>query len=264
MKKSLIITWIMHCDYPLFRKFLTEHASYFDEILIYWSPHNRFPYYNSFMQSSLSYLANVRFLDPIVYDYGKDDWRNVATNELVKEASGDWIISIEQDWLCQDWEGFFTNCDRVMKECDLFGWLNPTRKPYIHPACFFIKHDLLEKTGTDFSPHPETPGSDHFSTITWKAQKLGAKILTLGVGDVETSSLAFHLGGINHNYLNFGTPHHAFHRGEIFKVYNYYSMQVEVPQHKRFMQLMKDVSVYLDGMYPEIDSKTFKWRKFFI
>ena len=227
MKKSLLVTHIGNIDYPIFRQWLEKYYSWFDEIIIYWDLSFRFPILLSFMQQSLSHLPNIKFLDPVERELGVDDWRDKATKEMLNHATGDWIISIEQDWLAKDWDRLLEVSEQTMKECDLFGWYNYTNFPYIHPAYFFIKRELLEKTSKDFSPHQEINGSDHFAMITHDAIQQGGKLLKLQ--DIgfnaqiinATDTDCFHLGGINQSYLNgLNDPNHQFHRGIIFIVYN--------------------------------------------
>jgi len=261
MKKSLIISWISSCDYPLFRVWLEKYHGYFDEIIIYWDIQFRHPIFWAFIQQSLSHLPNIRFIDPVPYEYGVGDWRSTATNELVRHATGDWLISIEQDWFCKDWDSLFRSMDESMKHYDMFGWWNPTNNPYIHPAFWGIKRELFEKTNKDFSAHPEINGSDHFAMITYDAEKLGANIDKYG-GDFHPDSLCFHLGGVNQNYLNGLTNGFEFHRPEVFAIYNYECGLANVKQDPRFLELSEDIEAKLLSQLP-VDIGNNQWTKFF-
>lgn len=265
MKKSLLISWISGCDYPLFRLWLDKYGNRFDEILIYWDVQFRHPFFWAFIQQSLSHLPNVKFLDPVEYQYGVGDWRNVSTNELVKHATGDWLISIEQDWFTRDWEWMWEKIEIGMNQADLFGWMNMSANPYIHPAFWFIKRELLEKTNKDFAAHPEINGSDHFGTITYDAQRIGAKIVSLqdlGVNcDFSIDSDAFHLGGVNQNYLNGLNPEFKFHRPEAFAVLNYENRQAQVVQDPKFITLSQGIEQRM--VITEFDLSNNEWTKFF-
>ena len=252
MKKSLIVCHIANVDYPLFRDWLGQYKWWFDEIIIYWDIAFRFPILSAFMQQSLSYIPNIKFLDPVERQLGVDDWRDKATNEMLKHVTGDWIISLEQDFVSKNWSKFFTNAESMMQVSDMFGFLNMTNSPYIHPACFFIKRDLLEKTSKDFSPHPETNGSDHFAMITQDAKALGAKVLPMDSlnFEVKPEADAIHIGGINQAYLSgLNDPNHQFHRGEIFMAYNYWSMKADVEQSPLFMDMMQKMDRKLRNIY---------------
>jgi hypothetical protein len=264
MKKSLIVCWIANNDYPLFRAWLEKNHSFFDEIIIHWDIMFRFPFYNAFIQSSLSHIPNIKFLDMTERELGVDDWRNAATNAMLKEATGDWIISIEQDWFCQEWQRLFNSIEDSIRDSDMFGWWNPTNAPYVHPAFWGIKRELLENTTKDFSPHPEINGSDHFAKITYDAQALQAKIDKYH-GNLSPNTPFFHLGGVNQNYLNFDELFKldALHRPEIFYVYNYWSRKAHVRQSETFMSKCKAIEMYLRTKYPHIDFETSEWSKFF-
>lgn len=261
MKKSLIISWITCCDYPLARIWLEKYHTFFDEIIIYWDVQYRHPFYSAFIQQSLSNIPNIQFLDPIPYEFGVGDWRDTATTELIKYATGDWIISIEQDWFCKSWEALFNSMADSMIHTDMFGWWNPTNAPYIHPAFWGIKRDLLEKTSKDFSAHPEINGSDHFAMITYDAEKLGASIDKYD-GEFSPDSKHFHLGGVNQNYLNGLFEGFEFHRPDAFFVYNRRSMEVKIsPMMPLMEKINKKLMITRSETWPMLVSQ---WNKFFI
>lgn len=267
MKKSLLISWISCCDYPLFRAWLEKYYVFFDEIIIYWDLQFKFPFFNAFIQQSLARIPNIRFLDHVERDYGSTDWRQVATTELVRQAHGDWIISIEQDWFAKDWPKLLATLEVAMEENELIGWMNPTNAPYVHPAFFAIKRDLLKATTQDFSAHPEINGSDHFATITYDAQRLGAKIMSLqDLGfncDFNPISDMFHLGGVNQNYLEGLKPGFAFHRGEAFAAYNYECRFANTVQDTKFLYLSGDIETQLVKLYPNLNLKDNEYTPFF-
>lgn len=264
MKKSLIVSHISSCDYPLWRLWLRKYSSWFDEIIIYFDVQFRYPFFWSFIQQDLSTIPNIKFLDPVQYDYETSDWRTTSTNELIKHATGDWIFSIEQDWFAKDWGKLLDKVNAVMYEDnpDMIGWLNPTNSPYIHPAFFAIKREMLEKTSKDFSAHPEIPGSDHFAMITYDVQKLQGKIVSLqDMGfncNFSPDADMFHLGGVNQNYLNGLNEGFQFHRPEAFRLYNLRSLESEVEYDDRFVKIMADIAAKLVNV--EINPE---WNKFF-
>lgn len=268
MKKSLIISWISCCDYPLARAWLDKYHGYFDEIIIYFDVQMRYPFYWAFVQQSLSHLPNIKFLDPLEIHWDKgEDWRNTSTNELIKHATGDWVISIEQDFFVRNWDEFFDWCTKYMELADLFGWMNMSASPYIHPACFFIKRELLEKTSKDFGAHSEIPGSDHFGMITYDANRLNARVRNLPLPlEFSPDSFGYHLGGVNQNFLNGLTEGFQFHRPEAFMVYNYWCRVSPVLQDSRFQKLSLEIEDMLLKKFNKltpIDNETDKWSKFF-
>lgn len=266
MKKSLIISWISACDYPLFREWIRKWGvNFFDEIIIYWDVQFRHPFYWAFIQQDLSQFPEIKFIDPVQYEFGVGDWRNVATNELIKHATGDWICSIEQDWFTDNWGALLQNTQDAMKTSDMFGWMNPTNNPYIHPSYFFIKRELLEQTAKDFSAHPEINGADHFAMITYQAKLKTENIKSLqDIGykcDFSIESDCFHLGGVNQNYLNaMNEGFTELHRPEAFLILNQANLNASVAQDPKFVDLCERIA----DKFPYKESDMIKWGKFFV
>lgn len=268
MKKSLCLSWISACDYPLFREWIRKWGvNFFDEIIIYWDVQFRHPFYWAFIQQDLSQFPEIKFLDPVDYGFGVGDWRHAATTELIKHATGDWLCSIEQDWFTDNWEKLFSGTQKAMETSDMFGWMNPTNNRYIHPSYFFIKREVLEQTNKDFSAHPEINGSDHFAMITYQAQAAGIKVLSLqDLGytcDFSPDANCFHLGGVNQNYLNGMTEGYQLHRPEAFLVYNYLCRQANIPQDDKFLAISQDIEAKFLPKF-DLNIRRNDWGRFFI
>lgn len=268
MKKSLVISHITCCDYPLWREWVRKWGvNFFDEILIYFDVQFRHPFFWAFIQQDLAQFPEIKFLDPVAYEYGVGDWRNVATNELINHATGDWICSIEQDWFTTNWAKLLQDTQKAMETSEMVGWMNYTNNYYIHPAYFFIKRELLEKTSKDFAAHPDIDGSDHFATITFDVKKIGGKITTLqDVGyncDFDSNSDCFHLGGVNQNYFYGMTDGFNLHRPEAFLVYNYFCRQAQVAQDPKFLAVSQDIETKFLPQY-NLDLRHNDWGKFFV
>lgn len=269
MKPDLLITWHESCDYPIFRATLKKHRDFFGKIIIYLSKHFREPVYADFLKESIRDLGNIVFLDPIEYEYGVEDWRHISTTYMLKQSNSEWVCSVEQDWFAKDWDALLHQTEEAMKAADMVGWMNETAAPYIHPAYWFMKRDLLESLGADFKPHSEIVGADHFAMMTYKAQEKGAKIVSLqDLGfdcNFREEADAFHLGGVNQNYLDFEQRFETktIHRAEAFFVYNFLSMSVPVQQAQDFLNRCTEVDHKLRGLYPTIDPETSEWKEFF-
>lgn len=269
-KPDLMICWIKHADYPIFRETLRKHRDFFGKIVIYWSEHFRDIYFDEFIQKDLESLGNIEFLPNIEYKYGQEDWRNVATNYMLKYTDSDWICSVEQDWFSSDWDKLLEVTSKAMENNDFVGWQHPGG--YIHPGYWFIKRELLERTNKDFSARD---GQDHFGWITQDALKLGVKLFDIDKDgglkcdipsyfNLETQGLdAMHMGGVNQNYLAGLTPNHDFHRADIFMVYNYWCRKANVIQDPRFTELSLEVEKVLRKQFPDLDLENSPWAKFF-
>lgn len=261
-RPDLLITFIKHCDYPIFRRFLRRHRQRFGKVIIYWSEHFRHMYFNRFIEKDLADL-NITFLQNIPYKYGYEDWRNIATNYMLKFSDSEWVCSIEQDFFTKDWEKLLDAVTEASKTYDFLGYKGRDQQQsyqqylkgdYVHPAFWFIKKSLLDKTEKDFSAKPDQ-GCDHFGLITRDVVKLGVPIwYSQDNGFPEEN--AFHQGGINVNYINAFEPGFVMHRPELFYIYNWWSMKADIPQSPEFIVLMQKINETLKQQFPNIDPET--------
>ncbi len=262
MRPDLLITWIKHCDYPLFRKYLRDYRHKLNKVIILFSEHNRFPYFDHFIHEALKDL-DITFIDSAKLDWGTQDWRNIATNKMLEYSDSEWVCSIEQDFFADDWEKLWGTVDDLFRTSEHFGWKamqgsQPHQEyltlEYVHPSFWFIKRDLLEKTDKNFSAD-QGLGADHFGLVVRDVIKLGVTPVYLqDIGYVEWEK-AFHLGGVNQNYLEGMKEGFTFHRPEMFSSYNYWSQKIET-QDPRHLELCKQIATKL----PEPDQK---WEQFF-
>ena len=200
---DLLLTQIKHTDYPIWRMTLKKYRGFFGKIIVYFNENNRFPYLDHFIHDAMADLGNIVFLDQAEMDWGKQDWRDISTNEMLKYSDSEWVCSVEQDWFAKDWDKLFDAVEKASETHGLIGWENQAGQ-YIHPSFFFIKREMLEKTRKDFSAKE---GVDHFGLITRDVKAMGGKIIStqeLGFRDVSTPNETdcFHLGSVNFNYLN--------------------------------------------------------------
>lgn len=258
IKPDLLITWHESCDYPIHRMLLKRHRDRFGKIIVYLSKHFREPIYRDFLKTELMTLGNIEILDPIEYQYGVEDWRNVSTNHMLKYTNSEWVCSWEGDFFAKDFNKLFDAIEEASKTHDLLGYKGYQgqaehqspylRGIYVHPAFWFMKRSALEKTNKNFSADTKQ-GCDHFGLITRDAQSLGISTwYTQDNGFPESD--AFHQGGINNNYLEFGKI--TLHRAEDFYLYNYWSMKVQ-PQDPVFFEMCQRVGGIMKNDYPQIN-----------
>lgn len=263
MKPDLLITWHESCDYPIHRMLMKRHRDFFGKIIIYFSKHFRGHTYTDFLKSTLSDLGNIQFLDPIEYEYGIQDWRNISTNYMLKHTDGGWVCSWEGDFFTTDWDKLLKAVEEASKTYDILGYKGKDHQQeyqeylkgdYVHPAFFFIRRSLLENTSKDFSAKP-SEGYDHFGKITKDIMEMKIPIWWTQDNGFEEAQ-TFHQGGINFNYLEGLKEGFKFHRPELFYIYNWWSMKADIPQSPKFMELMKKIDNKLKLQTPEIDPET--------
>ena len=270
---DLLICWHESCDFPIARRFLRRHRNFFGKIIIYFSKHFRGNVYTPFLKSVMEDLGNTVFLDPIEYEYGVSDWRNVATHYMLEHSNSEWVCSVEGDFFANNWDKLLSDIAEASKTYDLLGYSGHQGQAqhqgpylagnYVHPAFWFMKRSTLEKTNMDFSADPKR-GADHFGLITQDANRLGIPIWYMQDHGWEDFKDAFHQGGINQAYLEFPKENFASHRPDLFYIYNHFSMKAEVPQDPKFMDLCSQINEVLKKSFPDVDPENNPWSHFYV
>lgn len=259
-KPDLLLQYCVYCDYPIYRAWMQKYRDRFGKIIIYPSRHHGVLDLEKFAKQTIP----ETWVDPVVIDYGVEDWRQAETDPMLKHVTSDWIWFSEQDFFCKDWEKFFADIERESKTNDLMGLWNPTNFPYYHPSCLIIKTEVLNKTNKDFKAHAGINGADHFCMITKDAIKNGANnksIQNMGWGENK----AFHLGGLTYAYQNFKDDFSnpiGVKYPEAFQVYNQMQLGTNVEQNIDFMDLAYRVGDQLQSLHIPLEYD--KWEDFFI
>lgn len=276
MKPDLIVCQTKACDYPLWRKWLKDYRDYFGKIIIYFNENNRFPYLDHFIHDALVDLGNIKFLDQVPIDWGTQDFRDVATNEMLKHSNNNWVASIEGDFFAKDWLKLLQAMEEEMKTSDLIGYRGylgqePHQEyldeDYVHPCFWYMKRETLEQTSKNFGAKAGE-GYDQFGLITREARQKGAKIKFLDemgfLADIKPDADCIHQGNVNNSYLaGFIVPGYEIIRSDWFYIYNYYSLRCPVLQSDVFMKIMLDMEERLREIHPDIDPITDPRKDFY-
>jgi hypothetical protein len=188
---SSITCWPTGFDYPLFRKDLGQLRREVDEVLICFTKHGNYDL-SGWVRD---HVKHSTFFDEPADDHTQD-WRSRATNLMLDNAKGDWILSIEQDFLITDYMYFFAKIRMVMDKCDVITF--PEDQRY-HPAFLLVRTDLLNKTKRDFSVMGD--GRDHFHQITKELKGLEARTIYLEDVGLKQGLDWVHMQGLTDNYF---------------------------------------------------------------
>ena len=186
-------------DYPLYWALLTKYRSKFNKIILYGSKHHGVLTLESYLKSI---VPETWIQTEIDWTAPGIDWRQAETEPCLEISDSEWILFMEQDFFCDDWDKLWEDVEKAMETSDAIGLWNYTHFPYLHPCFFLVKREALEKTNKDFRAHPEINGGDHFAMITHDLVENSAKITK--IQDLGwTEEHAFHLGGLTYPYQNF-------------------------------------------------------------
>ena len=262
---DLLSQYCVHAEYPVWRANLAKHRDKFNKVILYPNEYYRDLDFKEFSQKVLP----ETWVKDHVIDWTTPgiDWRQAEVEPMLDLVESEWIYFNEQDLFVKDWDKFYEAVFKAMGDgADAIGWMNPTHFPYLHPACFFVKKEWLDKTNLDFRAHSEVNGGDHFCMITKDLKELGAKIVTLEDLGFKYWEDYFHLGGVTGNIVDSTNPGFQFHRPDIFYVYNWWSRKADIEQSPEFLQLSLDIEKRLLDQYPElkdINPETSEWAIFF-
>jgi hypothetical protein len=234
MVTDLLLSWPRNCDYPVWRQFLRDNRTKFNEVIIAFTETNQGDDYRDFIRNAM-FDDYVLFLDAPQPDYKiGEDWRNVAINSMLLHSyNAPWIWFTEQDFY--PGEGFWEEVEKLENEgCDVIAVYQGNR---MHPCCIFIKREALQKTRKDFGIIKDK--ADHFSKIQEDIEASGLKIGILNPGKYQ------HLNGLSHNLVLLGLGEAPNHQIEAFFAWLNECLAVSVPIHDRFRQLADNCGKYM-------------------
>ncbi|MEK6880463.1 MAG: hypothetical protein AABY22_12680, partial [Nanoarchaeota archaeon] len=149
MTIDLLTQYCTHCDYPIWKKWLKKYRNKFNKVILYPNEYYRDLDFKAFAKENIK----ETWVENHVIDWTTPgiDWRQAEVEPMLELSDSEWIFFNEQDFFVKDWDKFFEAVFKAMAEgADAIGWMNPTHFPYLHPACFFVKREFLNKTKLDF------------------------------------------------------------------------------------------------------------------
>lgn len=202
MSKIDVISQIcVFVDYPLYRQLIKKYRNKFNKVILYPSRHHGVVDLEEYLKQTLpeTWITShtIDWTTPGI------DWRQAETEPCLEQSDSEWILFLEQDFFCDDWDKLWVDVEKAMETSDAIGWWNETHFPYLHPCFFLVKREALDKTKKDFRAHPEINGGDHFAMITHDLIENGAKITKLQDLGWTDPEHAMHLGGLTYPYQNF-------------------------------------------------------------
>lgn len=188
MKPDIIVTWAKNCDFPIWRQFIRDNRTRFNEIIIGIHNSNTGTDYTDFIRDAMhsDYVHMFNAPEPRA---GIDDWRDLSVNAgLLHSYNSEWVWFTEQDFYPGN--GFWENVESLQNDgCEVMAVYQADR---MHPCCIFVKRSALNKTRKMFGIVPDK--SDHFSLFQKDLENAGVKI---GKIDPETY---YHYNGLSQNW----------------------------------------------------------------
>lgn len=208
IKPDVIVSWPNNCDYPLWRRFISENQNKFQKIIIVFTETNQFPRYDEFVKERLQGFCDIVYSPKIMPG---QDWRDIAVNYGLMRSSNMWVWFTEQDFLPK--EGFWGNVEKQMNEgCDAISYYDSYR---MHPCCIFAKKNIINQTSRNFGILPGI--KDHFGIFQDEVDELFYKgNAILGILD---EILCDHMNGLSSNWTLITNGQQPNYKPERFKKY---------------------------------------------
>lgn len=238
MKPDIVVCNPRDVLYPLFMARINKDRDLFNKVIVVMTQQSEdFNFTNHIKDTIKDATVIEKFED----DGG--DWRNSAINEALKFSDGDSVLFLEQDFLVTD--GFFAklvdgnlgNEIRVFKEGDR-----------VHPACFLISRELLDKTSKNFSVEKDI--GDHFYKFVKELQSM-PEIIETNIKYFCVVYPHFHINGLTQNYRLLEN----WYQCSTFKAYNLLSIKMK--QHSVWRGLCIKLDAILDAKPDETMNKYF-------
>lgn len=226
MVTDVLVAWPRNCDYPLWRQFIRDNRTRFNEVIIAFTETHHGENYRDFVRQAM-FPDYVHFLEAPFPDARiGEDWRNLAVNAMLLHSyNAPWIWFTEQDFYPKD--GFWDEVQRLEEAgCQVIAVYQSDR---MHPCCMFVTREALNKTRREFGIIKDK--ADHFCKIQKDLEQSGVKI-----GRID-QSLYTHYNGLSHNLTLLGRGEAPNYQSDACFEWLTASLSVSVPLDPRFIAL---------------------------
>lgn len=224
---DVIVTWPIHCDYPLWRQYIRDNRSRFNEVIIVFTQTNRKEDYREFIREAM-FEDHVVCIDPPAVR-PEEDWRNNAVHAgLLHSSNSEWILFTEQDFYTHD--SFWDDVQRF----ESWDAICIKQGERIHPCFLLMRRTALNRTRKQFGIVKDK--LDHFGLIQEDIHTGENHITCVSMNILNLTDVAFiHMNGLSHNMtllMDGQTPNFEIER---FRVYLKKCLEVQVPIHPDFI-----------------------------
>lgn len=221
MNVDILLTQPTHVDFPLFREWLHNNRSLFNNVIVSFSRSGGYDLSNEIRNVMLS--DNILFLD----NYSvRSDWRDAAVHAGLEHSIAPYVLFLEQDFIIKNpkFTSLLTNPPN-----EVIGF-QEGGSGRLHPAFLLVSRQLLNQTCLNFSACPVPPEPDHFGYISMNLKRLHPGWVTLEKLGLNTPNDWEHIAGLTHNYTLLQKGEYVAFFRQRFIRYNKECLEVSIPQ----------------------------------
>lgn len=184
VKPSVVIVWPRAFDYPLFRDFLARNRSLFGQVIISFTD-------NSVERDVRKFLKWAHPDFTFVSQIAVKSWYNEAVNSALEMVTGEWVLFLEQDFICTD-----EFLKLLLENAEKYDFVCHAEGKRLHLACMITKMASINKTHRFFDQMPRY-NMDCFGLFFAEMEVLFENGATL---DKIFDTGYTHLNGLTHNF----------------------------------------------------------------
>lgn len=226
IKPDLIVTWPRNNDYPLWRQYIRDNRTRFNNVIIVFMDTNVGPDFTRFVLGAM-FKDFVLFINSPTILPGQD-WRDVAVKAgLYHSLHSEYVYFTEQDFFTNP--GFWEAVDEHEGE-DYIGVMQGGR---LHPCSLLLKRHVLDEIKLDFAARPDQ-GYDHFGLIQTELELHRPEYIYTILGDLYYK----HYNGLSHNFSLITRGEPPVYMPEEFKDYLEKCTKVRVPLDEKWLAIV--------------------------
>jgi glycosyltransferase involved in cell wall biosynthesis len=231
IKPDIITVWPRAYDYPFWRWSIKKNRQLFNQVIVTFTHNSVERDFREFIKTNhpdFTYVENE--------EYRQDEgWYGTAVNNALDASTGKWVLFLEQDFIYE--EDFLERLFSDIQDVDFIAYQQTKR---LHPACFLVKKEMVNRTHRFFDPIYNMDCFDFFANENVIISKNNFLTLEhMGFNDPEDYH---HLNGLTHNYylLSLGKKQEITNMEE-FKKYNQMCKTLSVEHNKEWMEIINRI-----------------------
>lgn len=183
IKPDLIVAWPIAFDYPAFRSFVVSNRKMFDKIIVTFT-------FNSSLYDFRDKLKEIHPDFTFVEGEQGSDWYNPAVNAAIDASVNEWIMFMEQDFICDT-----SFIKELFSEAEKYDFISYAEGQRYHFCCSLMRRLCVDNSSRFFGIKPGS-NLDNFDAFINECK---GKFRHTTTNEVLVNT-GYHMNGLTHNY----------------------------------------------------------------